>query len=294
MRFAPILVLIIGALVALGLSSIYIVDERRQALVLEFGRISAVVREPGLNFKLPAPINTVVFYDDRILPLETTDEEVTPQDNRRLIVSAFARYRISDPVRFYQAVQVQGAEISRLRDILNDALREVLGTVNSEQILSNERSALSLQIRDRVRIDAETLGVTIIDVRIKRADLPAENLQATFDRMRAEREQEARDERARGQEAARITRAQADRQAVVLVSDARRQSEIIRGEADARRSAIFAEAFGRDPEFFAFYRSMIAYERALRGENSSIVLSPNSEFFNFFSSDQGAAGGSSE
>lgn len=285
MRFGPILVLVLGVIGAIGYSSIFIVDETRQALILEFGKIKEVVRSPGLKFKLPAPLNTVVYFDDRILSLETADLEVTPLDNRRLTVSGFARYRIDDPQKFYEAVRTQGAERTRLERILTARLREVLGTVNSEQILSEERSALMLSIREGARTQAADLGVTVVDVRIKRADLPVENLEATYNRMRAEREQEAADERARGQEAAQITRAQADRQAVVVVSEARKQSEIIRGEADAERNRIFAQAFGRDEEFFAFYRSLRAYETALRGENSTMVLSPDSEFFDYLKSD---------
>jgi membrane protease subunit HflC len=287
MKFGSILIVIVVALGVLGASSLYIVNEKEQALVLEFGKIKAVVREPGLKFKLPF-INTVTRFDDRILSLETSDLEVTPLDNRRLTVNAFARYRITDPRKFYQAVRQQGQERSRLAKILNDKLRQVLGSVASEQILSDERSSLMRTIRDQAREEASELGLSVIDVRIKRADLPIENLQSTYDRMIAERNQEAADETARGREAAQITRARADREALVLVSGARRDSEIVRGQADAERNRIFAEAFGRDPEFFAFYRSLGAYERALQGKNSTMVLSPDSEFFNYLKSDGGA------
>lgn len=288
MRLGPILILVAGAAAVLGVSCVYIVDERQQALVLEFGRVKEVVTEPGLRFKLPAPINTVQYFDDRVLPLETPELEVTPLDNRRLRVGAFARYRISDPRKFFQAVRIQPQERSRLNNILTSRVREVLGAVNSAQILSEERVSLMRNIRDTARAQAETLGITIVDVRIKRADLPNENLQSTYDRMRAEREQVAADERARGAEAARRITAQADRQAVTLVSEARKDSEIIRGEADAQRNRIFAEAFNQDPEFFEFYRSLAAYEEALKGDNSTMVLSPDSEFFNYLKSDTGA------
>lgn len=288
MRFLPILVLVLGALIALGLSSVYIVDERQQALVLEFGKVKRVVSEPGLKFKYPAPINTVAVYEKRILPLETAALEVTPLDNRRLIVDAFARYRITDPQRFREAVQTQTAGEQRLGTILNDKLRRVLGAVNSDVILSEERASLMHRIREQAFEEAGALGVAIVDVRIRRADLPEQNLQATYDRMAAERQQEAEDERARGREAAQKRRAEADRQAVEVTSDARRQSEIVRGEADAERNRIFASAFGRDPEFFAFYRSMKAYEEALKGDSSTMVLAPNSEFFRYLNAGSAA------
>jgi membrane protease subunit HflC len=206
-----------------------------------------------------------------------------------LVVDAFARYRIVDVNQFRQAVGAGGIEFAedRLDSILRAETREVLGSVSSNDILSSDRAALMLRIRNSAIAEAQSLGVEIIDVRLKRTDLPTENLDATFQRMRAEREREATDERARGNEAAQRVRAQADRTVVELVSDSERQSEIIRGEADARRNAIFAEAFGADPEFFEFYRSLTAYERALKGENSTMVMSPDSEFFNYLRSDQG-------
>ncbi|MSU90116.1 protease modulator HflC [Rhodobacteraceae bacterium 2CG4] len=283
-----ILVSIILGLVIVGLSSIFIVDEREKALVLQFGQIRDVRENPGLAFKIPF-IQDVVRYDDRIQSLDTESREVTPLDDRRLVVDAFARWRIADVVRFRQAVGTGGifqAE-SRLDQILETNLREVLGSVASNQILSEDRVALMTRIRDAAATEAEALGVNVVDVRIKRADLPPTNLQATFDRMIAEREREAADERARGQEAAQRIRALADRTAVELVSEAQRDSEIIRGEADAERNSIYAGAFGRDPEFFSFYRSLNAYERALGGENSTLVISPDSEFFEYLKSDTG-------
>ena len=285
MRFLPILMLLGAIAVAIALSSIYIVDERRQALVLEFGKVKEVKTDPGLYFKLPTPINTVLYFEDRILPLETDDLEVNPADNRRLVVNAFARWRITDVQRFREAAQTELNGAARLERILNDQLRAVLGNVTSDAILSDERAPLMLKIREGSRGQASALGVEIVDVRIRRADLPEQNLQATYNRMQADREQEARDERARGQEAAQVRRAQADRQAVELVSEARRESEIIRGEADAERNKIFAQAFGRDEEFFAFYRSLSAYENALQGSNSTMVLSPDSDFFEYLKSD---------
>lgn len=271
------------------LSAIFIVDEREKALVLQFGRVVSVQEEPGLNFKIPL-IQEVVRYDDRILSIDVDPLEVTPLDDRRLVVDAFARYRISDVNQFREAVGTGGeaAAERRLDGILRAELRNVLGNVTSNDILSTDRAALMLRIRNGAIDEARALGIEVVDVRLKRTDLPAENLDATFERMRAEREREATDERARGNEAAQRVRAQADRTVVELTSDAARQAEIIRGEADARRNNIFASAFGRDPEFFEFYRSLTAYDRALQGNNSSMVMSPDSEFFNYLKSAEGA------
>ncbi|MCG7519698.1 protease modulator HflC [Ruegeria sp. Ofav3-42] len=291
MRKSPIILILIVILGVVGLSSIFIVDERERALVLQFGRVVAVKEEPGLAFKIPL-IQEVVRYDDRILSIDVQPLEVTPLDDRRLVVDAFARYRISDLNRFRQAVGVGGIPVAedRLDRILRAETREVLGSVSSRDILSSDRAALMLRIRNSAIAEAQALGVNVIDVRLKATDLPQANLEATFDRMKAEREREATDERARGNEAAQRVRAQADRTVVELVSDARREAEIIRGEADAERNAIFAEAYGADPEFFEFYRSLSAYENALQGGNSSMVLSPDSEFFNYLKSPTGQAG----
>ena len=263
-------------------SSIFVVDERQKALVLQFGQVADVKEEPGLAFKLPF-IQQVVRYDDRILSLDTMPLEVTPLDDRRLVVDAFARYRIINVVQFRQAVGTGGivtAE-SRLERILNAALREVLGSVTSNAVLSTDRIELMTRITESAKIESKGLGVEIVDVRIKRADLPTQNLAATFRRMQAERERMAADERARGQEAAQIVRAEADRKAVETVSEAKKEAEIIRGTADALTTKIFADAFGRDPEFYAFTRSLIAYEQSMTSTNTTMVISPNSEFFDY-------------
>ncbi len=277
----PILVLAIAG----ALSAIFIVDEREKALVLQFGQIRAVHETPGLYFKLPV-IQEVVRYDDRILGLDVDPLEITPLDDRRLVVDAFARYRIADVQRFRQAVGASGLSLAenRIDTILRAQTREVLGSVTSSEILSADRAGLAAQIRDASRNEANSLGVEIIDVRLKRTDLPDQNLDATFARMRAEREREAADEVARGNEAAQRVRAQADRTKVELVSDAQRQAEIIRGEADALRNAIFAEAYGADPEFFDFYRSLAAYRQSLLAGNSTMVMAPDSEFFDYLKS----------
>ena len=280
----PIVVLALAGV----LSSIFIVDEREKALVLQFGRVVDIKEDPGLAFKIPL-IQEVVRYDDRILSRDVDPLEVTPLDDRRLVVDAFARYRITDVNRFRQAVGVGGiaAAESRLDSILRAETREILGSVSSNDILSSDRAALMLRIRNNAIFEARALGLEIIDVRLKRTDLPEENLDATFERMRAEREREATDERARGNEAAQRVRAQADRTVVELVSDANRQAEITRGEADANRNAIFADAFSADPEFFEFYRSLTAYQRSLQGSNSTMILSPDSDFFNYLKTDTG-------
>lgn len=291
MRNTTIIIPAVVVLVAILLSSVFIVDEREKALVLQFGQIKSVKEEPGLAFKIPL-IQEVVRYDDRIQALDTDPTEVTPSDDRRLVVDAFARYRISDVVQFRQAVGangMRGAE-DRLEGILNPVIRAVLGSngVTSNTILSADRAGLMARITEQARQRALPLGLEVIDVRLKQTNLPEQNLDATFARMRAEREREAADEIARGEEAAQRVRAQADRTVVELTSDATRQADIIRGEADAERNGIFATAFGADPEFFEFYRSLTAYERALKGENSTMVMSPDSEFFNYLRSDQGA------
>ncbi|MCB2116512.1 MAG: protease modulator HflC [Rhodobacteraceae bacterium] len=279
--FLPVVVIAIAAI----LSSIFIVDERQKALVLQFGDIKAIREEPGLYFKLPL-IQEVVRYDDRILGLDVDPLEITPLDDRRLVVDAFARYRIADVKRFRQAVGASGVSLAenRIDTILRAQMREVLGGVTSSEILSQDRAVLAGRIRDASRNEANSLGVEIIDVRLKRTDLPEQNLDATFARMRAEREREAADEVARGNEAAQRVRAQADRTKVELVSDAQRQAEIIRGEADAKRNAIFAEAYGVDPEFFDFYRSLAAYRESLKAGNSTMIISPDSEFFDYLKS----------
>lgn len=276
------------ALIVAGiLSSVYIVDEREKALVLQFGQVKAVRETPGIGFKIPL-LQNVVTYDDRILGLFTQPSEVTPADDRRLVVDAFARWRITDLVKFRQATGTGGVRTAqaRIEPILNAAIREVLGSVPSQRVLSEDRTSLMNLIRDQARRQAASLGVDVVDVRLTRTDLPEQNLASTYSRMRAEREREAADEIARGNEAAQRVRASADRTVVELTSQARKESEVIRGEADAARNAIYADAFGRDPEFFAFSRSLTSYERALQGSNSSIVMQPDSVFFDYLRSDK--------
>ena len=270
------------ALIVVGaLSSLFVVDEREKILVLQFGQVRQVKEAPGLGFKIPL-IQEVVRYEDRILSLETQSLEVTPLDDRRLVVDAFARYRIADVVQFREAVGVEGSAESRLRNILNAATREVLGSVTSGTILSADRAGLIARIRDTAKLEATNLGLEIVDVRLKRTDLPSQNLEATFARMRAEREREAADEIARGDEAAQKVRAQADRTQVEIVSEAQKEAEITRGKADAERNRIYADAFNQDPEFFQFYRTLRAYELSFLPENTTLLIDPEGEFFSYF------------
>jgi membrane protease subunit HflC len=286
MRGLRLILPILGILGAIGLSGFFTVDERENVLVLQFGQVRQAHTDPGLYYRIPF-IQDVVRYDARILGLQSQPLEITPQDDRRLVVDAFVRWRIADVEQFRQAVGAEGVRAAQLRieRILTAAIRQVLGSVPSGAVLSDQRTELMNRIRDIARDQATSLGVLVIDVRLTRTDLPDQNLAATYARMRAEREREAADEIARGNEAAQRLRALADRQVVVDVSTARRDAEVTRGEADAERNRIYAEAFGQDPEFFAFTRSLISYERALRGNNTAMVLSPDSEFFQFLRSD---------
>ncbi|MEH6830704.1 protease modulator HflC [Sulfitobacter sp.] len=280
-------VAIIGAAV---LSSMFVVDEREKALVLRFGEIVQVRTEPGLGFKLPL-VDEVVRFEDRILSLETDLIEVTPADDRRLEIDAFVLYRIADVVQYRQAVGSggQARAANDLSGILESQIRAVLGSqgVTSNTILSPERSALMDQIRVRTDARANALGLEVVDVRLRQTNLPEQNFDATLQRMIAEREREATDERARGREAAQRVTALADRTFEEIISEASRDARIIEGEADAERNRVFANAYSKDPEFFEFYRSLAAYEEALKGSNSTMVLSPDSEFFNYLRSDQG-------
>ncbi|MEM7521548.1 MAG: protease modulator HflC [Pseudomonadota bacterium] len=270
----------------------FVVDEREKALVLRFGQIKQEVTEPGIGFKLPL-LDEVVRFEDRILSLETEVIEVTPADDRRLEIDAFVLYRIADIRQYRQAIGVGGLRQAEndLSGILESQIRAVLGSqgVTSNTILSPERAQLMDQIKVRADARATALGLTVVDVRLRQTNLPEQNFDATLQRMIAERDREATDERARGQEAAQRVIALADRTYEEILSEARRDARIIEGEADAERNRIFAEAYGQDPEFFEFYRSLAAYEEAIQGQNSTMVLSPDSEFFNYLRSDEGAA-----
>ena len=291
MRAFGLLIPIVVVAVVGALSALFVVDEREKVLVLRFGQIKQVVTDPGLNLKVPL-LDEVVRYEDRILSLETEVIEVTPADDRRLEIDAFVLYRIAGIVQYRQASGAGGERqaVNDLSGIMESQIRAVLGSqgVTSNTILSPERARLMDQIREQADARAQALGLEVVDVRLRQTNLPEQNFDATLQRMIAERDREATDERARGREAAQRVIALADRTYEEILSEARRDARIIEGEADAERNRIFAEAYGKDQEFFEFYRSLTAYEEALRGQNSTMVLSPDSEFFNYLRSDQGA------
>ena len=272
---------IIAVIAATAFFSIFIVKEVNQAIVLQFGDPKRIITKPGLNFKLPF-IQNVVFLDKRILNLDAPPEEVIASDQKRLIVDAFARFQIIDPLKFYISVGNERVARSRLSTIINSRIRSVLGTQRLQTLLSEDRTKQMALIQEGVNNEAEKFGIKIIDVRIKRADLPQANSDAIFARMQTERNREAKEFRAKGAEMAVTITSTADKEVTVILADAQKKSEIMKGEGDGQRNKIFADAFGQDPQFFAFYRAMQAYEKALIGGETSLVLSPDSEFFKFF------------
>jgi modulator of FtsH protease HflC len=284
----PALVLVAAAAALLASSMLFTVHQTQQAIVTQFGEPKEIIRDPGLKFKLPFPIQEVAFLDKRVLNLDATrPEEIIASDQRRLVVDSFVRFRIVDPLKFYQTMGNERVARERLAVVLNASLRRVLGNVDSSAIVSGERSALMRQIGDVLGTESERFGIKIVDVRIKRADFPETISQAIFRRMQTEREREAREIRAQGVELAERIRADAERQRTVLLADARKQAEILRGDGDGLRTKIFADAANKDPEFYAFYRSMQAYSIALQQSDTSMVLSPDSEFFRYFGSKGG-------
>ena len=272
--------------VIVGYSSIFTVSQTEQALVVRLGRPVDVVSEPGLNFKAPF-IDTVISIDKRILDLENPSQEVIASDQKRLVVDAFARYRIKNPLRFYQSIgSIQAANI-QLTTLLNASLRRVLGEVTFINVVRDERENLMTRIRDQLDREADQYGIQVVDVRIRRADLPEQNSLAVYKRMQTEREREAQEFRAQGGQKAQEIRSKADREATVIIADANSTAEQTRGVGDAERNRLFAEAYGKDPEFFAFYRSMAAYETGLRSNDTRFLLRPESEFFRFFANPSG-------
>jgi len=263
--------------------SLFTVKEINQAIVLQFGDPKKVIAEPGLQVKIPF-IQNVVFIDRRILSLDPQPEEVIASDQKRLIVDAYARFKIVDPLKFYISVGDERVARSRLATIINSRLRSVLGTQSLATLLSEDRAKQMAIIQEGVNAEATKFGITIIDVRIKRADLPQANSEAIYKRMQTEREREAKEFRARGAEMAVTITSTADKEVTVLLANAKKKSEIMKGEGDGQRNKIFANAFGKDPEFFSFYRAMQAYETALIGGDTTLILSPDSDFFKFFGS----------
>ena len=274
---------IAAAVLFLGWNSVFTVPQWKQALVLQFGKPVQVITEPGLHFKLPI-VQDVALFDRRVLEFDAPKEEIIASDQKRLVVDAFTRYRIVNPLKFFQTVNNEAVVRTRLAAIINASIRQALGTVPLQDIISGDRAALMVQIRDIVNGEAVDFGIDVIDVRIKRADLPEENSEAVFRRMQTEREREAKELRAEGAEEAQKVRAIADRKRVILVAEAKKEAQITRGQGDSEAVRIFASAFGQDVEFFAFYRSMEAYRVALGSEDTTMVLSPDSEFFTYFGS----------
>ena len=285
MMVAAVVLVVVGFLAS---GAVFTVHQTQQALVLQFGNPKrlfsadlAVVTKPGLTFKLPL-VQNVVFLDKRILAYDAPAEEIIASDQKRLVVDAFLRYRIVDPLKFYQSVGNEAVARSRLGSVLNSNLRQVLGSVEFADLLTGERTELMRRITEGVSNEAVDFGIEAVDVRIKRADLPEANSQAIFRRMQTEREREAKEFRAQGAEISQRIRSRADRERTVLLAEANKQSEILRGDGDGRVVKIFADAFGKDVEFFTFYRSMEAYKKALGDEDTRMVLSPDSEFFRYF------------
>ena len=281
MKAGKFILPIIIVLAVTAFFSIFIVKEINQAIVLQFGDPKRIILKPGLNFKIPF-IQNVVFLDKRILNLDAPPEEVIASDQKRLIVDAFARFQIIDPLKFYISVGNERVARSRLSTTINSRIRSVLGTQRLQTLLSADRTNQMALIQDGVNKEAEKFGIKIVDVRIKRADLPPANSEAIYRRMQTERNREAKEFRAKGAEMAITITSTADKEVTVILAEAEKQSEIMKGEGDGQRNKIFAEAFGKDPEFFAFYRAMQAYEKALIGGETSLILSPDSEFFKFF------------
>ena len=279
-----ILIAVAVVLIAIGIlldSSLFIVDQTESALVLQFGQPRRQVSEPGLWVKRPF-VENVVFYDNRVLDFEPPPEEVIVSDQKRLVVDSYARYRIVDPLLFYQTVGTEQGVRGRLSAIVNGSLRRVLGNVTLSDILSVKRAGIMIQIRDEVAQEAKNFGITVVDVRLRRADLPEENSEAIYARMKSERQQQAAQYRGEGAEAAQTVRANAERERTVILAEAQRDAQRARGDGDAQAIKIYADAYGRDKSFFAFYRSLQAYRTALVNKDTSFVLSPDNSFFRFF------------
>ena len=274
------------AVLIIAYSALFDVYQTQQALVVRLGQVVRVVSDPGLHVKVPF-IDNVIDIDKRILDLEAPSQEVIASDQKRLVVDAFARYRIQDPLRFYQTLGSKTAADSQLAILLNSALRRVLGEATFIQVVRDQRAELMARIRDLINHEAASYGIEVVDARIRRADLPEQNSQAVYQRMQTARQREAAEYRAQGQQQAQEIRSKADREVTVLVADATSKSEQIRGEGDATRNQIFADAFNKDPDFFAFYRSMQAYDNGLKANDTRMLLKPDSNFFRYFNNPSG-------
>ncbi len=292
-RIIPLVLGVLAIIAGFALfSAVFTVDQREQAIVLMFGEPKRVIDEPGLQLKYPL-VENVVFYEKRVLNLDPPVERVLLSDQKRLLVDAFARYRITNPLTFFQTVRTELGVRQRLGPVTNAALRGVLGNVNLASVLSEERDAIMGEIQAQVNSQAGRFGIELVDVRIRRADLPDEISDQVYQRMRSEREREAAEFRARGFEQAQRIKATADREATVIRAEAKREAEILRGQGEGRRTQILNDAYGQDQDFFNFYRSMQAYEGSLANESTFMVLSPESEFFSFFYAIEAGQGGRS-
>ena len=269
------------ALVFVLFNSLYILPQTEQAIVLQFGEPVRLVKEPGLKFKVPF-IQNVVFYDNRLLHLDPPAQEIVLNDKKRLDVDSFTRFRIIDPLKFYQTVRTEEQARSKLKEIVNSSVRKILGRTTLQELLSQKRTQIMSDISAAVKTDAQQIGVSVADVRIRRADLPIEVLQAINARMKTERERDAKEFRAQGQQNAQQIRAKAEKERTIIIAEAAKQAEILRGEGDREATRIWNKAANRDPQFFAFYRSLAAYKKALNEGKTSLVLSPDSEFFRYF------------
>jgi len=282
MKALTAILAVLAALAAIaGYSSVFFVQQAQQALVLRLGEPRRVITEAGLQYKLPL-VESVIYLDKRILDLDNPAQEIIASDQKRLVVDAFARYKIIDPLKFFQSVGTIDGANSRLSTVLNSALRRVLGESTFIQVVRDERAGLMARIRAQVDREAANFGIKVVDVRIRRADLPDANSQAVFQRMQTERQQEAAEIRAQGAQLAQAIRARAERDATVIVAEATQRGDQARGEGEGERNRVFAEAFGKDPDFFAFYRSMQAYEAGLKQNDTRLLLAPDSEFFRYF------------
>jgi modulator of FtsH protease HflC len=273
---------IAGVLGIIAASSLFTVQQTEQALVLQVGEPREVVTTPGLHVKLPWPFQNVLYLDKRVLVLDLPAEEVIAQDRKRLVVDAFARWRITNPLRFYQSLTDEDVANVRLQPILGSNVRRILGSQDFAAVLSGQRAKLMVEIRDGMNAEAKGFGIQIVDVRIRHADLPQQNSDAIYRRMTQERVREANEYRAQGEQISQEIRSKADRDATVIVADATRQAEITRGQGDAEKNHTYAQAFGQDADFFAFYRSMNAYQTSLKGDNTTLVISPESDFLRYF------------
>ena len=286
--FLALLIICVGLAAIAIYASAFIVHQNEQALVLRFGEPKRVVNTPGLNWKVPL-VDSVEIYDKRILDLDSQPQEVTASDQKRLVVDSYARYKIVDPLKFYQTLRYEEGVRSRLGPIIDSAMRRVLGAATFQDVVRDKREDLMKRIAKQVNKEGNDFGLEVVDVRIKRADLPEQNSKSVFDRMRAERQREAAEFRAQGTAEANRIKATADREATVIRAEATRKGEETRGAGDAERNKIYAEAYTKDQEFFEFYRSMQAYENGLKSEDTRLLISPDSDFFKYFSDPHGKA-----